>query len=212
MNRQNKTAQHAGTIPTAVTLPCHGGDGAQYSHQACISGSSPTKTTFLSTQSKSKQCPGEIVTRRQPTLLGLLSREGLKSKALLSLHKSINYAVWWCGYAGVEDLGGSFPALTLLVFAKVDQWDRKRWRSTFANLNGVALVQLRVRPNPCNEQSYTKIRFLPLWSFFIVCFRHSIYKGICLPMKGREKFDLLSQIFMTPTEGRGSHLKIIYYG
>lgn len=48
--------------------------------------------------------------------------------------------------------------------------------------------------------------------FFILCFRHSIYNGICLPMKGSEKINLLSQIFMTPREGRRSHLKIIYYG
>lgn len=28
MNRQSNTAQNAGTVPPAVILPCHGGDGA----------------------------------------------------------------------------------------------------------------------------------------------------------------------------------------
>lgn len=86
MNRQNNAAENAGTILNAVVFPCHGGDGAGYSHQTCISGSTPPKAMSLSTQPKSKSW--------QQTLLGLQSREGLNSKVLLTLPKLINYAMF----------------------------------------------------------------------------------------------------------------------
>lgn len=73
-----------------------------YSHQAWISGSSPHKAMFLSTQSKSKSkhCPCETKSLEGSRPCWSFSREGLKSKALLSIHKLVNYAkfvaLMWC--------------------------------------------------------------------------------------------------------------------